>query len=63
MSFLPKDLLYNNQSFQESNRNLVSAIELLENAQNWKIEDDGNKNEEKTFWEKVGSFLNPFKCG
>jgi hypothetical protein len=64
MSFLPKDLLYNNQSFQESNKNLLSAIELLEKAQKKREEEEEEKKpDEKTFWEKVGNFLNPFKCG
>lgn len=63
MSFLPKDLLYNNHSFQDSNKNLLSAIDLLEKAQRNKKENEKDQMGEKSFWEKVGSFLNPFKCG
>ncbi len=63
MSFLPKDLLYNDQSFHDSNKNLLSAIELLEKAQENKKEIDKENKEDKSFWQKVGTFMNPFKCG
>jgi hypothetical protein len=33
MSFLPKELLYTDNNYQESSKNLLSAIELLEKAQ------------------------------
>jgi Tfp pilus assembly protein PilV len=63
MSFLPKDLLYTDNSYQESSKNLLSAIELLEKAQENKKEIDKENKENKSFWHKMGNFLNPFKCG
>jgi hypothetical protein len=63
MSFLPKELLYNDHSFQESNKNLLSAIDLLEKAQENKKEIDKENKEDKTMWQRLGNFLNPFKCG
>ena len=63
MSFLPKELLYNDHSFQDSNKNLLSAIDLLEKAQENKKEIDKENREDKTMWQRLGNFLNPFKCG
>ena len=65
MSFLPKDLLYNDSSYHDSNKHLLAAIEILEKAQNQKeknvkIEDKIDKG---GFWDKVGNLFNPFKCG
>lgn len=62
MSFLPKELLYNDKQYDTSNLNLMAAIDLLDKA----IENKRDHEEivhEKTFWEKVGEFFNPFKCG
>jgi hypothetical protein len=56
MSFLPKDLLYTENSYQDSSKNLLSAIELLEKAQENKKEIDKENKENKTFWHKMGIF-------
>ena len=59
MSFLPKDLLYNDKTYEDSSKNLLAAIDILEKAQqNKKVLDDGKK--ELSFWEKLFS---SFKCG
>lgn len=63
LSFLPKDLLYNDKTFEDSNKNILSAIEMLEKAQENKKEVDNESKEAKTFWDKVSNFMNPFKCG
>ena len=56
MSFVPKDLLYNEKTYEQSTQNLLSAIEILEKAQEDTIDE---KVKPKTFWD----FINPFKCG
>lgn len=63
MSFLPKDLLYNDNSYQDSNKNLLYAIEVLEKAQYNKEKSLVVEKKEPTFWDKVGNVFNPFKCG
>ena len=56
MSFLPRDLLYNDKTYEQSATNLLSAIEILEKAQEDTV---GEKVKPKSFWEMI----NPFKCG
>lgn len=65
MSFLPKELLYNDSSYQNSNKDLLHAIEVLENAhsQKEKTQELPDNKQKHTFWNKMGNFLNPFKCG
>ena len=64
MSFLPKDLLYNDNTYHDSNKNLLYAIEVLEKAQSQKDKNEPEENKPNgTFWNKVGNFFNPFKCG
>lgn len=53
---MPKDLLYNDKSYEQSSQNLLSAIEILEKAQEDPV---GEKEKPKSFWD----FINPFKCG
>ena len=57
-------MLYNDNTYKESNKNLLYAIEVLEKAHTQK---DKNvvvvDNKRDGFWNKVGDFLNPFKCG
>jgi hypothetical protein len=62
LEFLPKDILYGNQNYHESNKNLLDAIEILEKAQTQQL-NAKPKVEEEGFWSKVGTFFNPFKCG
>lgn len=61
LSFLPKELLYNERSYCESKNNLLAAIEILEKAQENKnqVQKQDKPQESKSFW----SFINPFKCG
>jgi hypothetical protein len=61
LSFLPKELLYNERSYCESKNNLLAAIEILEKAQDNKnqVQNKEKPQESKSFW----SILNPFKCG
>jgi len=62
LGFLPKELLYNEQSYGESKNNLLAAIEILEKAQDNKnqVQKQEKPQESKSsFW----SFMNPFKCG
>ena len=47
----------------ERNKNFLSAIELLEKAQETKMEIEKEKKDEIGFWQKVGALFNPFKCG
>ena len=66
LSFLPKELLYNDSNYQDSNKNLLNALEVLEKAQNQKeksIAEENNKKEDSSFWGKVGNFFKPFQCG
>jgi hypothetical protein len=59
---VPKDLLYNENSYTNSSKNLMAAIETLEQAQ---IENRKKvvKKPQENFWNKVGDFFTPFKCG
>jgi hypothetical protein len=63
MSFLPKDLLYNEATYQDSNKNLLYAIEVLEKAQNTKEKSLVLEEKEETFWTKLGNVFKPFQCG
>jgi hypothetical protein len=57
-------LLDSSSLYKESNKNLLHAIEVLEKAHNQSQklkEERPNKND--GFWDKVGNFFNPFKCG
>ena len=60
-SFLSRDLMDSYYSYRDSNRNLMSAIEILENAQknNQKSKVDKPIKEEG-FFDKL---FKPFKCG
>ena len=35
MDFLPKEIMYNDKTFKESNHNMKQALEILEKAQNY----------------------------
>jgi hypothetical protein len=63
LAFLPKDLLYNENNYNDSNKHLLQAIEILENAQNQKDKNSEKAEDKEGFWGKVSSFFNPFKCG
>jgi hypothetical protein len=41
---------------------MLAAIEMLEKAQKEKREIDVEGKNNKSFWEKFASFMNPFKC-
>jgi len=56
MSFLPRDLLYNDKTYEQSANNILSAIEILEKAQEDTV---AEKVKPKSFWDMI----NPFKCG
>jgi hypothetical protein len=64
MSFLPKDLLYNESNYKNSNENLLAAIEILEKAQSNKEKNISqhpqHEKKEEGFWSKL---FKPFKCG
>jgi hypothetical protein len=62
LGFLPKELLYSDNNYQSSNKNLLAAIEILEKAQNQekKVVVEERKD---GLWSKIGNIFNPFKCG
>ena len=60
---MPKDLLYNQKNYNESNKHLLQAIDILEKAQNQQNKKQEEHEHEAGFWDKVGTWLNPFKCG
>ena len=67
MEFLPKDLLYNEITYDNSSRKLLESLEILEKANNQKSNENEKRfqikePEEPSFWTKLGDFLNPFKC-
>jgi hypothetical protein len=41
----------------------LAAIDILEKAQNQQNKSIPEEEEDPSFWNKVGSWLNPFKCG
>ena len=61
MGFLPRDVLYNDVTFDDSKKNILSALDILENAQDSKPkkEDEDNRSGFEKFWNS----FNPFKCG
>jgi len=61
LSFLPKELVYNEKSYGESKNNILAAIEILEKAQDNRnqVQKEVKPQDNKSFW----SFMNPFKCG
>ena len=61
LGFLPKELLYDESNFDDSNKKLMSALDVLENAQKGRKVKEEKK--EENFWDKVGNFFMPFKCG
>jgi hypothetical protein len=63
LQFLPKDLLYNQKNYTESNKNLLAAIDILEKAQTQQNKPKVEEEDDPSFWSKVGTWLNPFKCG
>jgi hypothetical protein len=63
LEFLPKDLLYNDSTYEQSQKSLLAAIEILENAQQSKSEIQNEGKEAKTLWDRFSTFMNPFKCG
>jgi len=63
LDFLPKDVLYNEKTFDESNKNILAAIEILEKANENKREIDQDVRGGRGFWDKFSNFWNPFKCG
>lgn len=63
LDFLPKDLLYNDSTYKESNRQLLAAIEILEKAQSQKEKNVKVEEKNEGFWSKVGKIFTPFKCG
>jgi hypothetical protein len=60
LDFLPKDLLYNNKGYGDSQKNLLDAIEILEKAQHQQINIKPKVEEEQGFFSKM--FSN-FRCG
>jgi len=55
--------LNSESSYKDSNDNLLKAIEVLENAQNQSKKESTAENKNESFWNKVGSLFNPFRCG
>lgn len=66
LEFLPKDLLYNDITYDDSSKKMLESMEILEKAKMQKLKEKENnyenKEEEPDFWTKVGNFFNPFKC-
>ena len=50
--------------YNETKKHLIAAIDILEKAQNQQDKIKLNEDEQEPgFWNKVGTWLNPFKCG
>lgn len=66
MDFLPKDLLYNDVTFEDSNKRMLESLEILEQAKLQRLKEKENnyemKEEELGFWDKFTNMFNPFKC-
>lgn len=63
---MPKDVLYNDFSYNDNTKNMLDSISILEKAKISKATDDyykNNKQDEEDVWSKIGDFFNPFKCG
>jgi len=64
MGFLPRDLLYNNVNYDESKDGILSALNILEHAQEKELK-SGKESEpdNRSGWDKFVNAINPFKCG
>jgi len=68
LDFLPKDLLYNDLTYDDSSKKMLESMEILEKAKMQRLRENENtyenkeKQEEIGFWDNLFSMLNPFKC-
>ena len=66
MNFLPKDLLYNENNYQDSTQSILRTIDLIEKSQRIQEEKKQKKvkkNEEPPKESFIDSMLSVFKCG
>lgn len=67
LEFLPRDILYNDLNYNETTRNMLDSMHILEKAKKSKMqiesESQNNFKETDDVWSKIGDFFNPFKCG
>jgi len=61
MGFLPREVLYNNKDYGDINKNIISALDILESAQVGKPRKEEEDN--RSGWDKFLASFNPFKCG
>ena len=63
---MPKDVMYNDITYDDNTKNMFDSISILEKAKISKATDEyykSNKKDGEDVWDKIGDFFNPFKCG
>jgi len=63
MSFLRQECSNGNTMIDKNKKNLLDAINSLENPEDNRENLKKQEEKNKSFWGKVSNFFNPFKCG